>query len=209
MSGAEPALLAAGAEGTAGVGAAATTAASAGAAGAGATSAALGEVGAGAGLSAAEISGIPAAVSTAMPTATGGLSGLQVAGLGAAGSSALGAFQKGATATSPNGFSLDAGPPPSPPSVGPTMGAPSGYGAPSPSFLDRTMGYIGRFNGGMNSDMGQAYKGFGNNPETYGFMTRKLGDLMRTAPGAPPPPAMTTNIYNNQGVPNSYGRRGY
>lgn len=185
MSGAEPALLAAGA-GSAGT---------AGAAGAG-----LGA--AGAGLTAAEVSGIPAVVASATPAAaaTGGLSGLQIAGLGAAGSSALSAFQKGATATPADGFSLDAGPAPS---VGPIVNAPAGYGAPS--FIDKTMDYVDRFTGGMKSNMGQAYKAFGNNPETYGYAAQRLGDLLRTAPGAPPPPVMNTTIY--QQSPNSYGRR--
>jgi len=79
------------------------------------------------------------------------------------------------------------------------------YGTTSPGIMDKAVNMYDRLNKGAEQNIGQAYKGMGNNPETYGYALAKLRPLMGGG-GAPQAPQMVTNVSYQQ-PENSYLRR--
>lgn len=88
------------------------------------------------------------------------------------------------------------------------------YGNTSPSWLDNTMNTYDRFSKGGDMSLPKAYEtyqkgGFGNNPETYGYIYSKLGQFAKGGGGGQPMQPASINV-NYQQPDNPYlRRRGY
>ena len=103
------------------------------------------------------------------------------AGLGTAGSGVL-ASAAGAPAFEAGGFGIGA-------AGGEGLGMMSAANTASPTFVEGMTDMLKRFRSGGEQSLGDAYKNFGNNPETYGYLSGKAGELAKTgqqnAPVAP------------------------
>lgn len=137
--------------------------------------------------------------------------------------SALSAAGGGETAASLQGAGTAGGfgiePMTSYPSTGPVdMGGPSmtagqeaaldRWGTADPSWWQKGYDYYDQFSEGMNQDLPQAYKNFGNNPETYGYGFSKLSGLARMGGGGGggSTPSMSTTV-NYQQPQDEYRRK--
>lgn len=83
----------------------------------------------------------------------------------------------------------------------------SSYGTSNPSMWDKAVGTIDRFNKGGNQNLPEAWKNFGNNPETYGYVSNKLAGLTRGAGGGQSAPASVNTTVNYQQPSNPYLER--
>lgn len=101
----------------------------------------------------------------------------------------------GGSAPAQSGFSMDAVSSPNT-GTGPTVdnGNMQTYGTKDPSYLDKGMKGIEQFQKGGQHSLREAYNGFGNNPETYGYIASKIPQ----GGGGGAAPAMTTNISYQQ-----------
>lgn len=86
-------------------------------------------------------------------------------------------------------------------SVGPTV-ASSGQAG----WFDSAMDYLDRFQKGKRQNMPEAWRGRGNNPETYGYLAGKVDDIMGMSGSGGGAAPITTNI-NYQEPENPYLRR--
>ena len=131
-------------------------------------------------------------------------SGASAAGSASSATSSLGPVSSASTPAS--GFSMDIGGqggqmPTDGTSVSMTPTQTSdvaSYGTSNPSFFDKAGSYLDRFQKGEKQSMGEAWKGRGNNPETYGYAYNKLNSLSgmgKQSGGAAP---ITTNISYQQ-----------
>lgn len=90
---------------------------------------------------------------------------------------------------------------------GPTVDAANvqTYGTSNPSMMQQGVNYLERFQKGGGQGLGETYKNFGNNPETYGAaygLVNKMAGSGKPQSGAP----ITTNISYQQ-PENSYLRK--
>lgn len=78
--------------------------------------------------------------------------------------------------------------------------------AAQPGWFDNAMDYLERFQKGRKQNMPEAWRGRGNNPETYGYLTGKVDDIMGMGGSGGGVAPITTNI-NYQEPENPYLRR--
>lgn len=89
------------------------------------------------------------------------------------------------------------------------------YGSVNPSWMEKAYGMYDRFTKGGNMSFPEAYKAyqggeFGNNPETYGFIYNKLGQVARMGGGGMQPMQPASINVSYQQPDNPYLRkRGY
>lgn len=133
-----------------------------------------------------------------------GASGAAEAGSNASNAGSVGVMASDATPS----YSFNMG------DVGGT-GADAGYSletagnTPSAPWYDQVYDYYDRFTKGMEQKAPDAYKNFGNNPETYGYAYGKLNQFAGMGKGGQSPQAPSINV-NYQQPDNPYLRkRGY
>lgn len=90
--------------------------------------------------------------------------------------------------------------------VGPTVA-----NAPNTGYWDSAMNNLEKFQAGQKASMPEAWRARGNNPETYGYLYNKFGEVASMGGGGKSGAAPITTNINYQQPENEYlrKRRGY
>lgn len=134
-----------------------------------------------------------------------GEAGNAASSVGSAASSGGSAIADAGSAGSGFSSALDSGP-----QMTPEMGQNlSQYGTASPSVMDKVSSGLEQFQKGSNQNITDAYKNFGNNAKTYGYMYGKLQGLANSGGGGNQPANVVTNVSYQQPQSTYLKRRGY